>query len=121
MMKDQYNSRRWNSRHVYRRRRGRAVRIGEIVKGVFESTILQQQDQLREVRNNWDELLPVGLSSHCRIVGLSGTVLGVEAESALYAGELRLCRAALLQELRGRCRRAKITAIKLIITGERWL
>ncbi len=112
-MKDQHNYQRPKSKC----RRGRAVRIGEVVNEVFEDAILQGQDRLRELNNNWQQLLPVGLSRHCRLGGLSGGVLQIEVESALYASELQLCKAELLGELRRRCPRARIKAMKLVIAG----
>lgn len=117
-MNDQQDDQILNDNRGYRR--GRAVRIGEVITKVLENTILQQ-DSLAAVSDSWTEVMPAGMVSHCRLAGLSRGILQVEAESALYASELHLYRAELLRELRRRCPRARITAIKLAVAGDEWV
>jgi len=67
------------------------------------------------VADAWSEILPDELGEHCGIVEVTGGLLKVKVDSPAYMYELQLCGSELLDELRRRCPRARLTRIKFAV------
>ncbi|MHC4647380.1 MAG: DciA family protein [Planctomycetota bacterium] len=91
------------------------ARLGDAVRKLMEDWVSPRQARYESVADAWNELLPAGLSSHCRLSGVSGGRLKVVADSPSYMYELRLCSSRLVEELRQRCPRARIREIKVAV------
>lgn len=62
----------------------------------------------------WRQVLPTMLYEHCRLAGISGGVLRVEAEPGPYMHEMRMVSGELLEHLQNRCRRAGVKKIVVV-------
>ena len=91
------------------------TRLGEVVEQLMANRISPQHVEFELITELWSRLLPVELCRHCEITDLSCGQLRVLVDSPVYAGELRLCSSRLLEELRQRCPRARITSLKLVV------
>jgi len=87
-----------------------ACRIGDLVLG-FVDGLTPVHTQYDSVAQAWDELVPTGLRTHCRIAGVGKGCLKVLADGSSYLFELQLCKAVLLTELQRVCPGAKIRRI----------
>ena len=101
----------------WRRRPNRreTVSLGDTIGELVRNQISPRLARIGRVVEIWDQLLPGELVRHCRITGLSGGQLSVQADSPVYMHELRLCSPSLLRELRQQCPRARIKTIKVTI------
>ena len=93
----------------------RPVKLGDIVNELLEEKISPKQSRYEAVSVTWHELLPGGLSEHCRITDIAGSQLKVAADSPAYLYELKLCSKQILKELQLRCPSAGIKTIRITI------
>ena len=93
----------------------RTAKLGDVVKQLMTDRISPKQARSELIAEQWEDLLPAELQSHCRLEGLSAGQLKVTVDSPCYMHELRLCSSQLLQELQQRCPQARIDRIKLAI------
>ena len=93
----------------------RTAKLGDVVKRLMAEQISPKQAMSELITEQWEDLLPLELQSHCRLEGLSAGQLKVTVDSPCYMHELRLCSSQLLQELQQRCPQARIDRIKLVI------
>ena len=98
-----------------RRARRDAARIGESLLKVLEERILPERRRFEKVLDIWSRLLPVELSRHSRIVGLSGGKLKVEVEAPSYAAELRWSSSEILGQLQQECPGEKVKVIEVVL------
>lgn len=94
---------------------GRTVLLGKALDKLVKGRLSTQYSRYGGVVKAWDSLLPAELSRQCRPVGVSGGQLEVAAESAVYAGQLRICSEQLLSHLQRQCPRARIRKIKITV------
>jgi hypothetical protein len=92
-----------------------AVKLGDAVREVLENRILPQQARFSSIIDIWQQLVPVELARHCRVVELTAGVLKVLVDSAVYKYELQLCSWQLLDDLRRQCPQARIRKIELAV------
>jgi predicted nucleic acid-binding Zn ribbon protein len=92
-----------------------AIRLGDAAAELLEQRIARCHATFAAITELWEQLLPVELSEHCRIVDVSSGRLTVMADSASYASELRWCRSELLEGLQQRCPKARIKGIKVSV------
>lgn len=83
-------------------RAGEPCRMGDIAAG-FVANLAPVHKRCTSVGEAWDQLLPPGLRTHCRIGGLKGGSLRVTVDGPSYMYELQLCKTQLLEELRRLC------------------
>ncbi len=62
----------------------------------------------------WHQVLPQELYDHCRLIGILGGTLRVEAEPGPYMHEMRMLSSELVEHLQNRCRRAGVKRIVLV-------
>ena len=91
------------------------VKLSNLVDELMDKQFGPQQLRLARIAEQWDQLLPAELSSHCRITELSAGRLTVQADLPVYRHELQMCGAELLNQLRLKCPRAKIKEIKFVL------
>jgi len=91
-----------------------AARLGDVVKELMDSRILNHQAELRSAEELWRFTLPSELSQHCKIAGISGGQLLVRVDSPSYMYELQLTSRELLKELRRRHPRTTVEKIKFV-------
>jgi len=65
----------------------------------------------------WGEILPTTLYEHCRLAGISGGVLRVEAEPGPYMHQMQMVSGELLEHLQNQCRRAGVKKIVVVAGG----
>ena len=97
------------------RRRGKAVRLGEVTRELMENRISPQQARFGSIPEIWNQLLPDELRRHCKIAGIFGGQLKVLVDLPAYKYELQLCSSELLSELQQQCPRAHIKKIQLVV------
>jgi len=100
---------------VRRRRSDEAVRLGEVAQRLMVEQISPRQSVFGAVADAWSDILPDELVEHCGIVDMAGGLLKVKVDSPAYMYELQLCGSELLDELRRRCPRARLTRIKFAV------
>ena len=87
--------------------------IKSVYGGYAEKGLRRHRRQTRVV-DLWEEILPVELSKHCRLVSLLRGVLKVEVEAGPYMFEMQNIRQPLLEQLQQKCPGAGVSSIKLI-------
>lgn len=98
-------------------KRRQAVRLGELVTELMERSVTPGYQKFALLQQAWAELVPAAIAEHARLVDYSGGLLTVSVDSPAYMYELQLCRAELLQALRGRCGHLKPKSIKFVVDG----
>lgn len=93
----------------------RTAKLGDVVMSIIEKRISPGQKKFGSLIETWSDLLPAGLSEHCKIDGVSRGQLKVLVDSPVFVHELRLCSSQLLEQLQQRCPRAGIKKIKFTI------
>ncbi len=97
-------------------RRSRAKKITRL--GPSAQAYLDRRDaRLKKncsVVDVWHQVLPQELYNHCRLTGISGGTLRVEAEPGPYMHEMRMLSGELVEHLQNRCRRAGVKRIVLV-------
>jgi len=91
----------------------KATRLGLNARAYLDN----QDARLRKnclVVDVWRQVLPIMLYEHCRLAGISGGVLRVEAEPGPYMHQMRMVSGELLEHLQNRCRRAGIKKIVIV-------
>jgi len=91
-------------------RKSEPCMMGELVSD-FVERLTPVQKQAHSVIEAWENLLPEGLRTHCRIAGVSNGCLKIEVDGSSYMYELQLCKATLLRELQRLCATARIRRI----------
>ena len=97
------------------RRQPRESRLSDTLGQLMEKQIAPKVSRFEQVREVWNQLLPVELAQACRIVEIRYGQLTVEADNASYRYELSLCSSQLLEQLQIVCPRAGIRTIKVVI------
>jgi len=92
-----------------------AVRLGDSLRKLMDSRITPGHVAYEAITQVWTELLPRGLSEHCKIAGISAGRVKVIVDSPSYMYELQLCSSAILDELQRRCPQARLKRIKLTV------
>jgi len=105
------NAAKWRTK----RQPDRTIKLGDIVKDYIGNRVSPQQTMFELIAQQWDQMLPVELRRHCKIVDICGGQMKVLVDSSPYMHELRLCSPELLAELQQRCPKARIKKIKLAI------
>jgi hypothetical protein len=98
-----------------RRKLDRTIRLGDTIGQLMENRISPRQARFSAVADIWSQLLPAGLSRHCKIADISAGQLKVLVDLPTYMHELRLCSPELLKELQQQCPQAQIKKIKLVV------
>ena len=98
-----------------KQRRDRTTRLGDLVKTLIDRRVGPQHARFGTLEEVWEQLLPVELSGHCEIAGVSAGQLKVRVDSPAHMYELKLCSSELISELQQQCPRAGIRNIKFII------
>jgi hypothetical protein len=62
----------------------------------------------------WHQVLPQELYGHCRLIGILGGTLRVEAEPGPYMHEMRMLSGELVEHLQNRCRRAGVKRMVIV-------
>ena len=92
--------------------------------GLNARAYLDRQDvRLRKncsVVDVWGEILPTMLYEHCRLAGISGGILRVEAEPGPYMHQMQMVSGELLEHLQNQCRRAGVKKIVVVAGRGRW-
>ncbi len=89
--------------------------LGDVLSGFIENRVSPQQSRFGLIVEAWNQLLPVELCRHCRIVSVSGSRLKVLADSPSYMYELQLLSSELLRELARQYPQARIREIKFAV------
>jgi len=92
-----------------------AVKLGDIVTKLMDEQLSGQQARFEAITELWQQLLPVNLYQHCKIVDMSNAELKVLVDSPSYANELRWCSSELLEQLQQHYPRARIKKIKFTV------
>ena len=98
-----------------KRQPDRTIKLGDIVKDYIGSWVSPQQTRFELMARQWNQLLPVGLREHCKIVDICGGQMKVLVDSSPYMHELRLCSPELFAEMQQRCPKARIKKIKFAV------
>jgi len=106
-----------NSGFVRAGKRRQAVRLGEAVTELMERSVTPGYRRFVLLQQAWVELVPAAIAEHTRLADYSGGLLTVSVDSPAYMYELQLCRAELLQALRGHCGRLKPNRIRFVVDG----
>jgi len=93
-----------------------ATRLGLSARSYLDGQDARLQKNCSVV-DVWRQVLPIVLYEHCRLVGISGGVLRVEAEPGPYMHEMRMVSGELLEHLQNRCRRAGVRKI-VVVAGK---
>ena len=97
--------------------RGQKGRVG--ASRLDESLGNYLKDRGRELERNgavveeWEQLLPEGLSEHSSLVCIEHGVLEVEVDAGVYMHELRAICDELIEELKRRCPKSGVKDIRL--------
>ncbi len=91
-----------------------AVKLGDVARLVMDRHISPRQSRFGDIAEVWAEILPDELCRHCEVVDASGGQLKVRVDSPSYMYELQLCSSELLEEMRRRRPRARLTRIKFV-------
>jgi len=95
------------------------TKLGNVINELLEKKISPLQGRLALITELWERLVPAELRQHCRIVGISGSLLNVLADSPSFASELRWYSQNILGEIKQQCPKARIKDIKCVIGQER--
>jgi len=106
-----YNAAKWRAK----RQPDGTVRLGDIVEDYIDNQVSPQQARFELITRQWDQMLPVELRRHCKIVDICGGQMEVLVDSPPHMHELRLCSPELLAEMQQRCPKARIKKIKLAV------
>jgi len=96
-----------------RTRAGKAARLGKCARAYLDAQDAQLQKNCSVV-DVWRQALPIMLREHCRLAGIGGGVLRVEAEPGPYMHEMRMASGELLEHIQNRCRGAGIKKIVVV-------
>ena len=91
----------------------KAARLGQCARAYLDAQDARLQKNCSVV-DVWRQALPVTLHEHCRLAGISGGVLRVEAEPGPYMYEMRTASGELLEHIQNRCRGAGIKKIVVV-------
>jgi len=97
------------------RRKGEAVRLGDVLGKVMTEQISPLQERFGDLADAWSEIVPDELCEHCEIVDARGGELKVCVDSSPYMYELQLCSSELLKELQHQCPQARLKRIKFVV------
>ena len=101
----------WNKKEG-RRGEGGAGRLDESVENYLKGRG-QELERNGAVVEEWERLLPEGLSEHSSLICVERGVLEVEVDAGAYMHELRAIGNELIEELKRRCPRAGVKEIRL--------
>ncbi len=77
-------------------------RMGDLASG-FVAGLAPVCERCDSVGQAWEQVLPPGLRTHCRLEGFKRGCLRIGVDTASYMYELQLCKAELLEELQRLC------------------
>ena len=101
----------WNKKEGGRGQGG-ASRLDESVENYLKGRG-RELERNGAVVEEWERLLPQGLSAHCSLICMERGVLEVEVDAGAYMHELRAIGGELVEELKRRCPRAGVKEIRL--------
>ena len=102
----------WNKKGQEHRGQGGASRLDESVENYLKGRG-RELERNGAVVEEWERLLPEGLSEHCSLICMERGVLEVEVDAGAYMHELRAIGGELVEELKRRCPRAGVREIRL--------
>ncbi len=91
----------------------KAIKIGLSAQEYLDKRDARLQKNCSVV-DAWSGLLPVELYDHCKLAGIAGGVLRIEAEPGPYMHQVRMISGELLEHLQNRCWRAGIKKIVVV-------
>lgn len=92
----------------------RPSRIGDLA-GDLLATYQRRKDNADPVLSAWQQVVPPGLASHCRIKQVAGSRLEVYVDAPAYLYEMQLCSHELLQAVQGLCTKPRIRSLKFTL------
>ena len=92
----------------------RPSRIGDLA-GDLLAAYQRRKGNADPVLSAWQQVVPPGLASHCRIKQVAGSRLEVYVDAPAYLYEMQLCSHELLQAVQGLCARPRIQSLRFIL------
>jgi hypothetical protein len=92
----------------------RPSRIGDLA-GDLLATYQRRKATDDPVLSAWQQVVPPGLATHCRIKRFAGSRLEVAVDSPAFLYEMQLCSHELLQAVQGLCTKPRIQSLRFTL------
>lgn len=87
-----------------------ASRLGDLASNLMQE-LAPVSSRAGSLEEAWTDVVPPNLRAHCKLVSFQNGCLKIVAGESSYLYELQLCKAALLEEFRGKCPGVRINRI----------